>query len=310
MNQRVAPIQMREAVAKADGAIAVTASYAPDFERCRLLCETMDHYVSGVSAHYLLVEDKDVALFRRLETPQRIVVAESDLLPSWLRPFWDPTSLFKRRIWLSAKAQPLRGWHVQQLRRIAIARQVKEQVLVFCDSDVAFVRPFDLSAFSRQGKVRLFRRDDGLRHVDGPEHRVWHRNAAMVLGISAPEVSEHDYISTLISWRRDSVLAMCGRIEHVTGKEWVEALIADRRFSECSLYGRFVDEIEKGRGHFHGGEEFCHVQWSGEPHSDAELRELLDRMAPGQVAVGMQSFIGTDIGRMRRLVERAAAAAA
>jgi hypothetical protein len=44
----------------------VTASYAPDFERCRLLCETMDRFVSGFSKHYLLVEHGDVATFRAL----------------------------------------------------------------------------------------------------------------------------------------------------------------------------------------------------------------------------------------------------
>ncbi len=76
--------------------------------------------------------------------------------------FDDPLSLFRRRVWLSLKTQPLRGWHVQQLRRIAIAAHAKEDVLVFCDSDVAFVKPFDLSAFWRDGKVRLFRRDGVL----------------------------------------------------------------------------------------------------------------------------------------------------
>ncbi|OWK21969.1 hypothetical protein AJ88_13520 [Mesorhizobium amorphae CCBAU 01583] len=60
-------------------AAVVTASYAPDFERCRLLCETMDRQVSGVVHHYILVEHRDVALFRQLETGSRTVVDERDL---------------------------------------------------------------------------------------------------------------------------------------------------------------------------------------------------------------------------------------
>ena len=44
----------------------VTASYAPDFERCRLLCETIDRFVTGAPRHYILVEQRDVALFRQL----------------------------------------------------------------------------------------------------------------------------------------------------------------------------------------------------------------------------------------------------
>lgn len=36
--------------------------------------------------------------------------------------------------------------------------------------------------------------------------------------------------------------------------------------------------------------------------SDAEFRRFVAAMAPEQVAIGMQSFIGTDIGRIRRLI--------
>jgi len=305
MNRHVRPMTVvaRNGNAPVDLTTAVmTASYAPDFERCRLLCETMDRHVTGAAKHYLLVEHRDVRLFRQLETARRIVIDERDLLPSWLKAYWDPTSRFKRRVWLSLKTPPLRGWHVQQLRRMAIASHVPEDVLVFCDSDVAFVKPFDVSAFQRDGDVRLFRRDGGLVHAEGPEHAIWHRNAAEVLGIAAPEVSPHDYISTLIAWRRQTVLDMCARVESVTGRDWIEGIARDRRFSECTLYGRYVDEVIDGAGHFHGEEEFCHVEWSGEPHSDDEIRQLLATMSPEQVAVGMQSFIGTDIDSIRRMV--------
>ncbi len=150
--------------------------------------------------------------------------------------------------------------------------------------------------------MRLFRRHEGLVHAEGPEHEIWHRNAAAVLGIAAPKVSSHDYISTLIAWRRQTVVDMCRRVEDVTGRNWIEGIARDRRFSECTLYGRYVDEVIGGAGHFHGDEEFCRVQWSGEPHSDEEIKEFLATMSPEQVAVGMQSFIGTDIDSIRRLV--------
>ncbi|MBA1141680.1 DUF6492 family protein [Mesorhizobium neociceri] len=282
-------------------AAVVTASYAPDLERCRLLCETLDRHVSGVAHHYILVEHRDVALFRRLENNHRTVVDERDLLPRWLRVFDDPMSLFRRRIWLSFKTQPLRGWHVQQLRRIAIAAHAREDVLVFCDSDVAFLKPFDLSAFWSDGKVRLFRRD-GVLLNEGHEHRIWSRNAASALGIDPLEISTHDYISTLIAWRRQTVIAMCAEIEKVHGRGWVEVVGSARRFSECMIYGRYVDDVLQGAGHFHGSEEFCRVHWTGEALSDDEFRRFVADMAPGQVAIGMQSFIGTDIGRIRRLI--------
>lgn len=304
MNRHVPPASMTGRSRGKDRALStavITASYAPDLERCRLLCETMDRFVTGVGTHYLLVEHRDVALFRQFESAHRVVIDERDLLPSWLRPYWDPTSRFRRRIWLSLKTPPLRGWHVQQLRRIAIAAHTQEDVHVFCDSDVAFVKPFDIAAFQRNGKVRLFRRDHEMRKLASEQHQVWHRNAAKVLGIANPQ-SPHDYISTLIAWRSATVRAMCERVEQVTGRPWVEGIAGDRRFSECTLYGRYVDEVTGGADHFHGSEEFCRVQWSGEPLSDAELTTFIGSLAPEQVAIGMQSFIGTDLSRMRRLL--------
>lgn len=307
MNNRFVPdgaAEARALPAERKLAAIVTASYAPDFDRCRLLCETMDRFVSGVSKHYLLVEHSDVARFRALETARRIVVDECDLLPPWLRSFRDPTSLFRRRVWLSAKTMPLRGWHVQQLRRIAIAAHAGEDVLVYCDSDVAFLKPFDCGAFGRGGLVRLFRRDNALEDVDAREQVTWSRNAGAVLGIAAPAVSPHDYIATLIAWRRSAVAGMCRRIEDQTGRHWASALGLKRKFSECMLYGRYVDEVLGGDGHFHGSEEFCRVHWTGRPMSDAEFHAFVDGMAPEQVAIGMQSFIGTDLGRIRGLLER------
>ncbi|KQZ79051.1 hypothetical protein ASD64_11840 [Mesorhizobium sp. Root157] len=308
MNSRAEPQSLAkrlEPIAAPSAAI-VTASYAPDLERCRLLCETLDRYVTGTSHHYLLVEQRDVALFRQLEGRHRTVVDEKDILPRWLRALRDPLSLFNRRIWLSLRTKPLRGWHVQQLRRIAIAAHIIEDVLVYCDSDVAFLKPFDCGAFWRDGKVRLFRRDHAFARSVPEEHQTWSRNAGKLLGIAAPSVSPHDYISTLVAWRRKSVTAMCAHIEQVQGRDWVEAMGADRRFSECLVYGRFVDEVLGGTDHFHGAEEFCRVHWTGEALSDDAFRAFVAAMTPEQVAIGLQSFIGTDLGRIRRLIDTGA----
>ncbi|TIT33141.1 MAG: hypothetical protein E5W76_26095, partial [Mesorhizobium sp.] len=98
------------------------------------------------------------------------------------------------------------------------------------------------------------------------------------------------------------VTAMCGRIEKLHGRDWVAVLGSARRYSECMVYGRYVDEVLEGAGHFHGSEEFCHVHWTGEALSDDDFRRFVAGMAPEQVAIGMQSFIGTDIGRIRRLI--------
>ncbi len=300
MNVRVQPSDHLVTMPAVTASV-VTASYAPDFERCRLLCETIDRYLTGHSEHLILVEAGDVPLFRALQGGRRRVIDERELLPSWLRSFRDPFSFFRRRVWLSTRTPPLRGWHVQQLRRIAIAGQVSDDVLVYCDSDVAFLRPFDCAEFSVDGKTRLFRRDGAMAAADD-EHRAWSRNAGVALGIATPDVSPHDYIATLIAWRRDSTLAMCRRIEAIAGKPWMEAVASVRRFSECTLYGRFVDEVDGGDGHVASDVEFCRVQWSGGEMDDAALEAFVRGMDPRQVAIGMQSFIGTDLSRIRRLI--------
>ncbi|MCT8997574.1 DUF6492 family protein [Chelativorans intermedius] len=283
-------------------AALVTPSYAGDFERCRLLCETVDRFVSGARRHYLLVAGHDVARFRALEGGRREVIDERDLLPGWLRSLPDPSSLFRRRIWLSTRTPPLRGWHVQQLRRIAIARKAPEDTFVYCDSDVVFLKPFDLSAFWRGDCLRLYRRDGALPAGEGSEHRQWALNAARALGLPADVGPAHDYISTVIAWRRDAVLSMIDHIERLHGRHWVEVLAAPRRFSECILYGRYVDEVTGGRGHFHDDEQLCRVYWSGPRMGKEELRAFAASMTPGQVAIGVQSFTGTDLAALRSLV--------
>lgn len=283
----------------------VTASYSADLERCRLLCETVDQFVTGHDHHYLLVAGNDVALFRQLEGQRRTVIDERDILPRWLHDLPDPISRFRRRIWLSLRTAPLRGWHVQQLRRIAVASHVNEGALIYCDSDVAFVRPFNCLTMWRGNDVRLFRRDDELARPQLSNQFVWADNAGKVLGLAAPR--RHDYIATVIAWRREAVVSMCRHIEQTSSRHWVAAIGATRQFSECMIYGRYADEILHGEGHFHSPVELCRVRWFGGAPADAEFEAFVDGMTADQVAIGIQSFSGADPGVTRRLLARAAA---
>jgi hypothetical protein len=289
-------------MARGGATAIITASYRPDFERCRLLCETMDRFVTGFSRHYILVEHRDVPLFRQLEGERRVVVDEHDLLPGWLRPFPDPVSLFKRRIWLSVRTQPLRGWHVQQLRRMAIAFHIPERTLAYCDSDVVFLKDFDCASFRRGETLRLFRRDDALAQPTEYNHRLWSHNAALAFGLPVEPPSLHDYITTLIAWDAAAARDMCGLIERKHGRHWVEVIASTRQFSECMLYGRYIDDVLSGAGHFHDRTELCRVYWFGPAPTDALFQDFVAEMGSEQVAIGMQSFIGTDVARLRKLL--------
>jgi hypothetical protein len=245
-----------------------------------------------------------MALFQALAGPRRDIVCERDLLPFWLRPFPDPFSLGRRRIWLSPKGLPLRGWHVQQLRRIAMAATMPEAVLISCDSDVVFLKPFDAASLQHDGAVEFHRIAGAISALPEPargEHRAWARKAGDLLGLPRGVDNDTGYIATLIAWRTDTAREMVARIEAVGQRPYMASLAATRLLSECTIYGRFADEVE-GRPDRHVASErrLCRIYWSGEAMSAAELGGFADAMAPEQVAVGIQSFTGTGIGLIRR----------
>ncbi|KQT69805.1 MULTISPECIES: DUF6492 family protein [unclassified Aureimonas] len=281
----------------------VTASYRGDLERFALLCESIDARVLGHTRHLVLVEDADLALFRPFAGPKREIVAESDLLPRWLRVFPDPTNFGRRRIWLSPFGPPLRGWHVQQLRRIAIGAALSEDVMVTLDSDAVVVRDFDAGLFEAGGVTEFYRIPRGLPAHDPvlDKHRSWSRLAGRILGIAGPDVTETDYISSLAAWRTQSVRAMTARIEAVTGRSWARTLAGTRAISEYTIYGRFVEEVE-GRPDLHRATDLkrCSTLWSGEALDEASLGAFMRALGPDQVAIGIQSFLGTDLALIRR----------
>ncbi len=283
-----------------------TASYRGDFERCRLLCESLDARVTGHTRHLILVEAADVPLFRQLAGPKREIVDERDLLPFWLRPFPDPTTFGRRRIWLSPFGLPLRGWHVQQLRRIALAASLDEEVMVSIDSDVVFLKDFDVGSFSPDGRTMFFRRPDAIAHVL-PDlqavHLEWSRKAGRLLGIAAPETTDTGYVATLIPWRTEAVRAMVETIAAVSGRRWEATLAGTRILSECTIYGRFVDEVEGRIGDYVPmAESLCRMYWAGAPMDADTLARFVDSLEEGQVAAGIQSFTATD----PRLIRQAA----
>jgi hypothetical protein len=293
-----------------------TPSYRGDIERCRLLCASIDRFVGGHAVHYLLVEDRDVPLFRALEGPRRRILPESQLLPGWLKPLPDPLSLGRRRLWTGAPAlargiPPLRGWHAQQLRKFAVAKVCPEDVVLFADSDMLFVRPFDLSELERDGMIRLYSKPGAITADMLERHVPWCENAAALLGLAPPVFPGPDYIN-MVSWRREVVLGLLDEVERLSGEDWVSAIARRRRFSEYVIYGAYVERLiglEAAR-HWAAPEELCKYYWFSEDTVGFERLESFEEvLQPGQVAVAVQSFIGQPLERIRRLFERQAALA-
>ncbi|WP_246707559.1 DUF6492 family protein [Ensifer oleiphilus] len=287
----------------------VTASYANDFERCRLMCESMDRRLQGDWIHYLLVADFDVALFRQLEGSRRQVISERDLLPWWLRPVTDPLSAGRRKIWLSPFGLPLRGWHVQQLRRLALARHIEEPAMFAVDSDVVFLRDFDPATLWQGDRLTLYRKDAAIDANMRSNHLAWLAHSDRLLGIGPYALPANDYINTLIAWRSDICRKLVDHVEALHGRNWVRAVTRMRAFSECTIYGRFVDEVLGGQGHKPSPDALCHVLWFDDSYRQgiAGLRDFLSDLAPHQIGIGVQSFVGHDLDDIRKAIVELAA---
>lgn len=273
----------------------VTPTYRPDYDRCRLLAESVTKYVPRHIHHYILVSSDDYERFRSLETGQIRVLRTEQFLPGWMRevpalPRW----------WLTNFSMPVRGWIVQQMRKIGFAAAMQEHAAFHLDSDTFFIRPFDPDRFVRpDGTVRLFRTEEN--NID--EQRRWHGFAHEILGIDAP-VRTPGYIGVGVFWRRDNVQAMIRRIEEVTGNRWGSVLARRLHWSEYILYGDFCDLVLGAgqSGHFHDSSGVCIYHWDESPIPVDEVRgwrEATDE----QIIMGMVSAkSGTPIEHYRQLI--------
>lgn len=262
----------------------VTPSYHRDFDRCRLMVQSFDRYASADLHHYLVIDRRDLGMFKVFANDRRTVLAAEDLLPWWI--FRLPRV---PKVWFSLKTMPVRGWIVQQLLKLAVPTQIDADVYCFMDSDVAFLRPTDTSVFIQGDAVRLFRRPD---HANLPTHRRWHRTAARLLGLEEREYFGSDYIGNMITWRREHLLQMHDHIEQVTGKQWLRAVASELHLAEYILYGVFVEHVLglDASGHYFDAQDLCHCSWDYRFGGPEDIDRFFERdLAPRICAVQVQS---------------------
>jgi hypothetical protein len=293
----------------------VTPSYAADFDRCRLLCESMDALADTPYRHYILVADHDLDLFAPLAGPDRVVIPDAEVLPQWMKAVRRPFDSKGRYVWISTELRrqirPLSGWHVQQLRKLAVAKLVDEDVIVMADSDSVFLRPFGMADFTKGDAVRLYRRPGAITATANVayDHAAWTRNAAAVLGLPAPPFPADDHINNLVSWRRAHALACLARIEAIGAAPVEQVLGRSAMFSEYQIYGAFAAGPLGMTGHFDSADALSHTYWVGDALDHARLDDFVAEMEPHQIALCIQSFTGTSVELIRRIVRAAKPAA-
>jgi hypothetical protein len=253
----------------------VTPSYYVDFEYCRWLCETVDRFVPDRVRHYVVVDRADAELFAPLASSRRSIVYKEDLFAGRLHQV-----PFARRWWVGTRSPPVRGWIVQQLAKLLIHEIASEDVIVFVDSGVFFVRPWDPRDTLRGVLVPLFReRGEFFRNSRATQR--WQRIAARMLGLKPSPDYDLGYVNPLVTWRRDNLVMLHRHIERVTARPSLDSLVWPLTLSEYHLYGMYCDDVLGDRaGHYHHAESqtLCHwtVENLGTQAVRARLREQLD----------------------------------
>lgn len=265
----------------------ITPTYLPDLHRAELLVESVQRCAPGLT-HYLIVDHRDLRHFRHLGDRATIVTSE-DLLPWWIHRLPG-----RRSVWLSLRSRPSRGWIVQQIRKIAAASQIASDVSIFCDSDLAFIRPFDPTSCLHRSS------DDSVALLDvefvNDEMRNWTAIASTLLGLEAASVVPRGHVGNLVCWHRRNVLAMIERIEQTTHDDWYRALMRLRTFSEYVLYGVHTREVlgYESSGHYPWAVPLVKASWGVDLRNSSAVSRFFSDLDPTTVAVMIHSKDGID----------------
>lgn len=275
----------------------ITPSYGPDFELCRDLNASVLACTPTSTSHYIIAPERDLELFSALRGPRTQVWSVDRMLPRYV------LSIPRVNAWLNLRHPfpPIRGWVMQQVAKLHAAAQIEADVLLSVDSDVAFVRPVTAQTFRQAGRTCFYRKDGGV-HEGLTRHLAWHDVARKLLGVPSARPPLPDYIQSPNFWDRGTILAMRDRIQEVTGQPWLLAIAAQPRFSECTLYGVFVDEVLGERSNVTPVESVrCHGYWERYPLSLDAAHQFLRAMPAEDVAVMISAKSRTPLS-VRRAV--------
>jgi hypothetical protein len=246
----------------------VTPSFRLDLERCILLAESVENWVAPHVRHYIVVDRRDVKLFKPLASKRTSILVVEETAPQWLFRFPGIS-----RVWFSLRSRPIRNWILQQIVKLSVPSVVQEDVLLCTDSDVFFIAPYDPHDYEKEGKVPLFV-ETGQRGLIRNNDR-WHNVAANLLGLPTEPSYDTNYIGNVIPWRRATVLAMQKRVAEIAGKPWQLVLASQNVFAEYILYGLFSQRVPgHSTGQWNDGVIRTLCYWGTTPLGIPDLEKL------------------------------------
>jgi hypothetical protein len=272
----------------------ITPSYWKDVDRCAMLVESANQLLAPDVRHYLVIAARDLPLFKAMKGPRTEILVVEDIIPRWLFRFPG-----LRHFWLSTRSLPVRNWILQQIVKLSVPSVVSEDILLYADSDMFFIEPYDPRSFERDGKVPLFV-ETGQRGLI-PNNDVWHAGAARLLGLPVESSYDTNYVNQLIWWRRATVLDGLRRIEETHQREWALVVAKLRTFSEYTFYGVYVDGVPGAEraGHWHDGQIRCLNYWPDKPLDRAGLERFKATRQPHHHSVMVSSKSNTSVADIR-----------
>lgn len=275
-------------------AALITPSFRGDFDRCRWLVESAQQWVPPSIKHYLVIDRRDVPMFRPLCDHRTEILVVEDLLPWWLMRLPGVP-----KFWMSFKTVPVRNWILQQIVKLSMPQHVPEEALFFVDSDTFFAAPFSLETQLRGELLPLFR-ETGQGWRDDHNNQ-WHRVASKLLGV--PQLATYDtgFIGNVICWRKSTGLALLKHLETQHQRDWHRVIASQIKFSEYILYGHFCDTVlgHDKAGHWSQPLDQTLCYWDTKPLDLAGLSEFRLGLKPEHHSVMVSAKSGTRIADVR-----------
>lgn len=279
----------------------VTPSFRMDVERCALLIDSIERFVPADVHHYLLIDHRDVPLFRPLLRRRTEIIVAEDLLPSWLMRV--PGI---RRFWVSLRTRPVRNWMLQQIIKLSVPAVLTEEILLYTDSDVLFIAPYDPHDFEIGGSVPLFMETGQRGLLDS--HIPWNQRASKLLGLPVQDSYDTNFIGNVVCWRRSVARNVLRRVESVTGRRWQQAIAALDVFAEYTLYGMYATELlDPGSLVWRDGQVRTLNYWGTTPLDVTALEELRSRRQPNHHSVMISAKSHTAVPDIARVFLETAA---
>jgi hypothetical protein len=281
----------------------VTPTYHLDYEQFKLMCESMDRFVDGQWHHYVVVSKADYAMFAPFSGSRRTVIENTKILPPWLRYIGKLGRVRSGSFYFSWRTGLVFGWHIQQIVKLSMANFVKEDLMMLVDSDLFFIKPFEIDALIKHGRLPFLKSPTSYSQRNLPAPAFLER-AKLTLGLP-PSTPSYDYANNIVFWRRQTAIDLCEFIAKKHGKHWIAALSGFHAISEGSLYGLFVEHIKKDDMSYLGENfNFAKTLHGDYAIYDDELEAFVNDLEPHHVALGFQSSARFDNQVLRKQYEK------